>query len=212
MVKPQHALEARPARGQEQPLLKVLRKINKSDIIVIGQTNPYVPSAELLIAHFDGSCKCKDKTPHCREGIVIYIANDDQILAEILTIVVHLPNAYNYLEAEAIGAARASSELLSLLQQDQYKGYAPTTRADSNPVNGINGSTTRLCRRAMLDIFQPTMKVGHNANIPIEWQHIPRAYSPVANKLANEGSDSVPDGAYTSRINIDGNIIRPGSG
>ena len=48
--------------------LKAVTAISPKDIIVIKQANTYVPSVKYLLARFDGSCKWRDKTPHCGAG------------------------------------------------------------------------------------------------------------------------------------------------
>jgi hypothetical protein len=60
--------------------------------------------------------------------------------------------------------------------------------------------------------LQPAAVACHEANVTIVYQHIPREHNPVADKLANEGADAVIDGTYASKSDINGNIIRPGTG
>ena len=96
----------------------------------------YIPSGRILLARFQGSCKWRDGNPHCGAGIVIYVADDNQLLTEILTIVIPLPNARDSLEAEAIGAAKACNEIIQLLAREEYKGYRPLIQGDNKPVIG----------------------------------------------------------------------------
>lgn len=186
--------------------------MNPNAIIVIRKMDTYIPSGKYLLARSDGSCKWRDKTPHCGAGIVIHTASNDQILIEILTIFIPLPAAHDSLEAEAIGAAKACNGLLNLLQRDKYQLYTPIIRGDNKPVIGFNGTTTRLRSLAMFHILEPGARAAYKANVAIRWQHFPIAHNPVADKLGNEGSDAALDGTYASRCDIDGSIMRPGIG
>ena len=56
----------------------------------------------------------------------------------------------------------------------------------------------------MFDTLHPAATAAHNANTFIQWQHAPRDHNPVAEKLANEGADTVANGTHAGRCNING--------
>ena len=99
-------------------------------------------SGNFLLGRFDGSCKSIKGAPHCGAGLVIYIASNDHILTEILTIVCPLPNASDSMEAEAVGAAETCNEIINLLRQPEFKEVRPLIQGDSKPVIGYSGSYT----------------------------------------------------------------------
>jgi hypothetical protein len=179
--------------------------------IITENRDPYIPEGNRIIGRFDGSCKGPTGNKACGAGIVIYIAQNDIVLTEILTIVVPLPTATDSMEAEAIGAIKTAAEIINLKKLPKYKNLKPLIQGDNKPVILYNSGKSRLNSLRFFDLFQPLFNKIHQSGISIPWQHIPREHNPVADKLANEGADAVSDGTYHSRVDIEGNIIRPGA-
>ena len=179
--------------------------------IIIENDDPYIPEGNRIIGRFDGSCKGPTGNKACGAGIVIYVAQNDVVLTEILSIVVPLPTATDSMQAEAIGAIKTAAEIINLKKLPKYKHLKPLIQGDNKPVILYNSGKSRLNNLRFFDLFQPLFNKIHQAGINIPWQHIPREHNPVADKLANEGADAVNDGTYHTRTDIEGHIVRPGS-
>ena len=179
--------------------------------IIVESQDPYIPEGNRIIGRFDGSCKGPTGNKACGAGIVIYVAQNDIVLTEILTVVIPLPTATDSMQAEAIGAIKTAAEIINLKKLPKYKHLKPLIQGDNKPVILYNSGKSRLNNLRFFDLFQPLFNKIHQAGINIPWQHIPREHNPVADKLANEGADAVSDGTYHTRTDIEGHIVRPGS-
>ena len=163
--------------------------------------DPYIPEGNRIIGRFDGSCKGPTGNKACGAGIVIYIAQNDIVLTESLTIVVPLPAATDSMEAEAIDAIKTAAEIINLKKLPKYKNLKPLIQGDNKPAILYNSGKSRLNSLRFFDLVQPLFNKIHQAGISIPWQHIPREHNPVADKLANEGADAVSDGTLIPHQN-----------
>ena len=144
----------------------------------------------------------------CGAGVIITVSANDTETVEIARFAIPLPEAEDALEAEACGAAKSCTEVIQLLQRKEYREMKVIIQGDNKPVIDYNKGLTRLRNPMYFKLFSPIFEALQRANIPVQWQHIPREQNVEADAAANEAAFAILNGTAVGNTDIDGCLIR----
>ena len=148
-----HWLETIEESGHKSYTLFATKDIKTGSPVTIPKPDLFVPAGDVLLARFDGSCKNRKGRNCCGAGIVLHHATNDELLQEVLTMAMPLPDAEDSLEGGAIAAARAYTEAAQLLQHKGYSHCWLFVQGDSKPVIHYWKAKARLSKPALFELF-----------------------------------------------------------